>query len=117
MCVFVAMLVVCVLYVSLGSSVTPNICVCSWIVFLSICRCSFVYYILHGLVLNCEAGCFVRVDHEVVIFFHVCHCCRYALVAFLLVCIDVMVMSSAYEGGCGMSDMYMLKSVGERTTS
>ena len=32
-----------------------------------------------------------------------------------------MVMSSAYEvsfsgvGGCGMSDVYMLKSVGERT--
>ena len=37
----------------------------------------------------------------------------------VIVCIDVMVMSSAYEvscsGGCGMSDVYMLKMVGERT--
>ena len=45
----------------------------------------------------------------------------YALAAFLLLCVDVMVMPSAYEvscsgaGGCGMSDVYMLKSVGKRT--
>ena len=58
-------------------------------------------------------------------FIHVCNCYRYgcmhAFAAFLLVFIDVMVMVSAYEvscsgaGGCGMFDMYMLKSVGERT--
>ena len=40
----------------------------------------------------------------------------YAFTVFLLVCVDGMVMSSAYEvsficaGGCGMSDVYMLKS-------
>ena len=41
------------------------------------------------------------------------------IAAFLLVCVDVMVMSSTYEvscsgGGCGMYDVYILKSVGER---
>ena len=42
----------------------------------------------------------------------------YALVALLLMCVDVMVMSSAHEliyssaGGCYMPDVYMLKSCG-----
>ena len=58
-------------------------------------------------------------------FVYVCISCKYgcvyALAAFLLVCVDVIVMSSAYElsfsdtGGCAMSDVYMLKSVGKRT--
>lgn len=45
----------------------------------------------------------------------------YALAAFLLECVDVMVMSSAYVVSCtgargfGMSAVYMLNSVGERT--
>ena len=56
---------------------------------------------------------------------HVSNCCRYgcmyALTVFLLVCVYVMVMVFAYEvscsgdGDCGMSDVYVLKSVGERT--
>ena len=51
--------------------------------------------------------------------------CRYdwmfAFVMFMLLCVDVMVMSSAYvvrfTGTCGVgvSDVYMLKSVGDRT--
>ena len=50
-------------------------------------------------------------------FIHMCICCNYgcmyALAAFLLVCVYVMVMSSAYEvsfsgaGGCGMSDAWV----------
>ena len=44
----------------------------------------------------------------------------YALAAFLLLCVDIMVMSYAYEVSCcsgdsyAMSNVYMLKSVGER---
>ena len=60
-------------------------------------------------------------------FVHVCPCiccgygCMYSLVAFLLVCVNIMAISSAYEvscsgdDGCGMCNMYMLKSVGDRT--
>ena len=43
----------------------------------------------------------------------------YDLAEFLLVCIDVIVMPSAYEISCtgngGMPDVYMLKSMGEMT--
>ena len=52
---------------------------------------------------------------------HVYICCRhsymYALAAFLLAYIDVMVMPSGYDfscssaGGCGMSDVYMFTGV------
>ena len=43
------------------------------------------------------------------------------MTAFLFMCVDVMVMSYEYDvccsvaGSCGMSDVYMLKIVGERT--
>ena len=42
------MLTMCVLYVSLESRVTPNICVCVFMgsVLLSICRCSLVLSVL-----------------------------------------------------------------------
>ena len=45
----------------------------------------------------------------------------YAFSVILLACVDVMVMLSAYElscsgtGGCCIFNVYMLKSVGERT--
>ena len=45
-------------------------------------------------------------------------CIMYALAALVLVCIDVMVMSSAgevtYTGACGMSDVYRLNNMVER---
>jgi len=47
--------------------------------------------------------------------------CRFCCAVFVFTCEDSVVMSSAYvdsetcSGGVGMSDMYMLKSVGERT--
>ena len=45
----------------------------------------------------------------------------YALTAFLLACVDAMVILSAYEVSCsdtgGMSVYIMLKRVGERTPS
>ena len=57
-------------------------------------------------------------------FVHVCNCrygCMYVFAELLLVYVDIIVMSSAYDevtcsgaGDCGMSDMYMLKSVRER---
>ena len=53
-------------------------------------------------------------------FVHVCNCCRYGgmytLAVFSMACVDVMVMSSAYEVRCigaGVCDMLM--NVGERT--
>ena len=56
-------------------------------------------------------------------FVHVCNNCRYccmdALAEYLLVCVDVMGMSYAYEVSCSgaggrvMSDVYVLKNVGE----
>ena len=56
---------------------------------------------------------------------HVCISCRcdwmFAFAIFLSLCVDVMVMSSAYvvsfTGACGVgvSDVYMLKSVVDRT--
>ena len=57
---------------------------------------------------------------------HVCISCRYdwmfAFVMFMSLCVDIIMMSSAYivsfTGACGVgvSDMYMLKSVGDRTS-
>ena len=54
-------------------------------------------------------------------FVHVCNYCSigsmYALATFLLGCVDVMVMPSAYQnsssaaGGCAMSDVYMSTNV------
>ena len=55
---------------------------------------------------------------------HVCNCrygCMYVLADFCPVCVNHMAIPSAYEvkcsdaGGCGMSDVYMVKSVGECT--
>ena len=56
---------------------------------------------------------------------HVCILCRYdwmfALAMFMSLCVDVMVMSSAYvvsftgAYGVGGSDVYLLKSVGDST--
>ena len=56
---------------------------------------------------------------------HVCISCRYewmfALAMFMSLCVDVIVMSSAYvvsftsTCGVGVSDVYMLKSVGDST--
>ena len=72
-----------------------------------------VHVVLSGL----RMGLFVRV--------HVCISCRYdwmlALAMFISLCVDVMVMSSAYvvifTGACGVgvSDVYMLKSVFDST--
>ena len=45
--------------------------------------------------------------------------CMFALAEYLLVCVNVMVMPSAYEvsfssaGDCGMSNVYMSKRMGE----
>ena len=55
---------------------------------------------------------------------HVCtlfrYGCKYGLAVLVLVCVDVMAMSSAYEvtciSACGMSDVYRYNSMGERTT-
>ena len=79
------MLTMCVLYVSLGSSVTPNIfwCVFMGSVVFYICRCSMVLY---------SAGSDANSVHVVLSglimlsFVQVCNCCRYgcmyALAAF-----------------------------------
>ena len=107
-------------------------------------HCCFIYYwiwvdkgIIH-LAVDCSlvlysAGSGVN-SVEVVLsglimrllsFVHVCNCrygCMYALAAFLLVCVDIMVMSYAYEvsysggaGGYGMPDVYILTSVDDAT--
>ena len=94
----VVVISMCLLYVSLGSGVSPSISglMFMWSVMLSICSSSCVLYsagsdvkrvraVLSGLRL------FVRV--------HVCISCRYdwmfALAMFMSLCADVMVMSSA----------------------
>ena len=54
---------------------------------------------------------------------HIWISCKYVsmFVMFMLFCVDVMVMSSAYvvsfAGACGvgLSDVYMLNNVGDRT--
>ena len=87
-------------------------------VVLSICRFSFVLYSAVSTVNSVHvvlSGLSMRL-----LYFNVCNCyrhdCMYVLAAFLLVCEDVMVMSYTYDvscsgaGGCGMPDVYMLKS-------
>ena len=102
------MLTTCVLYVSLGSSITPNIfrCVLMGSGVLSICRCSLVLYFV-GPGVNSVQGVLSVLSMRLLSFINVCNCCVY------VVCVDVMVMSSLYKvscsiGGCGMSHVYML---------
>ena len=51
-----------------------------------------------------NARCLSELSMRLLYFGHVCNCCRdgcmYALAAFFLVCVDVMVMSSAFEESC-----------------
>ena len=96
---FVVVISMCLLYVSLGSRVSPSISglMLMGSVMLSICCSSFVLY---------SAGYGVKRVHGVL-----------SVTMFMSLCVDVMVMSSAYvvsfTGACGVgvSDVYMLKSV------
>ena len=94
--VFLAMLTMCVLYVSLGSSAIPSIVgVCSCAVLCCICRCRLVIYYLCGGV-NSAQVVLSGLIMMLLSFVHVyngCICvCMYALAGFLIVCVDGMVM-------------------------
>ena len=108
----------CLLYVNFGSTVSPNIIGLLFMgsVVLSICSASCVLYSAGSGVKRVHVALsglrlFVRV--------YVCITCRYdwmfVFAMFMSLCIDVMVMSSAYvvryTGACrvGVSDVYMLK--------
>ena len=97
---FVGVISMCLLYVSLGSRVSPNIFGLMFMgsVMLSICSSSCVLYFagtgvkrVHAVVSGLRMRLFVRV--------HVCISCRYdwvfALAMFMSLCVDFMVMSSA----------------------
>ena len=117
---------VMVIYMCLGSRVSPSIFVLMFMgsVMLSICSSSCMLYSdwsgvkrVHVVSSGLRMSLFVRV--------HVCISCRYdwmfALAMFMSVYVDVMGMSSAYvvsfTGACGVgvSDVYMLKSVSDST--
>ena len=94
----VIVIFMCLLYVSLGSRVSPSIFGLMFMgsVMLSICSSSCVLY---------SAGSDVKRMHVVLsgmrlfVRVHVCISCRYdwmfALAMFMSLCVDVMVMSSA----------------------
>ena len=79
LCAFVAVLDVCVLYVSLRSSVIPQIfgCVFMGNVVLSICRCSLV---LHSTGVNNVHVVLPGLSMRLLSFLHVCNCYRYGCV-------------------------------------
>ena len=92
----------CLLYVSLGSRVSPSIFGLMFMgsVMLSICSSSRVLYSsvsgvkrVHVVLSGLWMRLFVR--------FHVCISCKYecmfGLAMFMSLCVDVMVMSSAYD--------------------
>ena len=96
----VVVISMCLLYVSLGSRVSPSIFGLMFMgsVMLSICSSSCVLYSagsgvkrVHVVLSGLRMRLFVRV--------HVCISCRYdwmfALATFMSLCVDVMVMSSA----------------------
>ena len=100
LCASVIVISMCLLYVSLGSRVSPSIFGLMFMgsVTLSICSSSCVLYSggfgvkrVHVVLSGLRMRLFVRV--------HVCISCRYdwmfALVMFMLLCLDDMVMSSA----------------------
>ena len=97
---FVVVISMCLLYVNLGSRVSPSIFGFMFMgsVMLSICSSSCVLYSagsgvkrVHVILSALRMRLFVRV--------HVCISCRYdwmfALAMFMSLCVDVMVMSSA----------------------
>ena len=121
-----AVLSMCLLYVSLGSRVRPSILGCVFMssVLLLICRFSFVLYSagsgvkrVHVVFSVLRMRLFACV-HTWMLFKYGCRCV-FAVCKFL--CVVEMVMSSAYVmscvclGGGGMSEVYMLKNVCERT--
>lgn len=116
LCADVAMLSMCLLYVSLGSSVTPRILGCVFIgsVVLFICSARLVLYSAGSGVKRVHvvlSGLSLRLFACVHLYTSCRYGCMYALAACLLECVDVMVMSSAYVMsctgglGCGMSDV------------
>ena len=126
LCALVVVVSMCLLYVSLWSRVSPSIFRLMFMgsVILSICSSSCLLYSagsgvkrVHVVLYGLRMMLFVRV--------HVGISCRYdwmfALAMFMSLCVDVMVMSSAYvvsfTGACGVgvSDVYMLKSLGDST--
>ena len=123
---FVVVFSMCLLYVTLGLRVSPNIfrLMVMGSVVLSICSESCVLYSavsgvkrVHVVLSGLRMWLFVCV--------HVCISCRYdwmfAFAIFMSLCVYIMVMSSAYvvsfTGACGVgvSDVYMLISMGDRT--
>ena len=117
----------CCAYVSLGSSVSPSILGCLTVG-------SVVLFILSDSVVLYCAGSGVKSVVVVLFAFslswlfvvHSCICSRYGWTCSCavsgFVCVESMVMSSAYVMsvmllfcGVGMSAVYMLKSVGDRT--
>ena len=119
--VFVEVFSMCLMYVSLGSKVNPNIVALMFMgsMVLSICSVSCVLLSsgsgvkrVHAVLSGLRMRLFVCV--------HVCMievCFGYVSV----LCVDVMAMSSAYvvgltdTSGVGVSDVYMLNSVGDMT--
>ena len=123
---FVVVIYMCLLYVSLVSRVSPSIFGLMFMgsVMLSICSVCCVLYSavsgvkrVHVVLSVLRMRLFVQV--------HVCISCGYdwmfALAMYMSLCVDVMVMSPAYvvnfTGACavGVSDVYMLESVGDKT--
>ncbi len=121
-----AVFCMCVLNVNLGSKVIPSIlgCLCVGIVVLFMCRCSVVLYCA-GSGVSSVAVVLSAFSVSWLFCVHVCMSCRYGCMlfcaVFMLRCVLCIVMSSAYMvvrtlgGGVGMSCMYMLNSVGDRT--
>ena len=97
---FVVAISMCLLYVSLGSSVSPRIFGLMFMrsVMLSICSSSCVLY---SAGCGVKRVCIVLSGLRMRLFFrvHVCISCRYdlmfAFAMFMSLCVDVMVMSSA----------------------
>ena len=108
----------CVLYVSFGSKVRHRTfeCVAMRSAVLFIFRSRLLLYSagsgvnrVQVVLSECSVRWFCFVQTKTLCRYG----CMYLFAAFVLVCVDVMVMSSSLCGG--MSAVYMLKSVGERT--
>ena len=122
---FVLVLSMCVLHESFGSIVSPSIFGLMFMgtVVLFIRSACCVLYSAVPDVKRVHVG-MSGLRMRLIVCVHVCISCRYYLMfefaIFMSLCVDVMVMSSAYvvsfTGACGVgvSDMYMLNNVADR---
>ena len=100
---------VVVFYVSSGSRVSPNM---------------FVLMFMGSVMLSiCSASCVLHSAESGVKRVHVGLSGMFVFAMFMFLCVDVMVMSSVYvvsftcACGVGVSDVYMLNSVGDLTSN